>query len=266
MIKANYSKIASFYDKGRFLSEKNTVMWLRLISELSGAQKGCRVLDLGCGTGRFSLPMARRLGLSVTGADLSSEMLDKAKQKDSDFIVNWVLADAGSMTFPPNSFDVVFMSHLLHHIDSPLKAIRECLRILSPSGVVLIRYGAMNQISSDVEHTFFPEVTGIDEARTPSVVLTEGWLADAGFKDISSREITQQTYRNGMAHLEAARAKSTSVLSMISEESFQIGLRRLEEHVKKNPDDDWVLFDKMTMTVGCRDIMPSHTEGHTVPD
>ena len=258
MIKANYSEIASFYDKGRALSEQNTIEWLRLISELSGASKGCRVLDLGCGTGRFSLPMARRLELNVTGADASREMLEKAKQKDSDSIVDWVLADAASLGFSPCSFDVIFMSHLLHPVDGPLKVIRECHRVLAPSGVVLIRYGAMNQIRNDVEHTFFPEVTDIDEARTPSVELTEGWLADAGFKDISSGEIAQQTYRNGMAHLDAVRAKSTSALNMISEESFQIGLRRLAEHVKKNPHEDWVLFDNMTMTVGHRKEWPNH--------
>ena len=39
-------------------------------------------------------------------------------------------------------------------------------------------------------------------------------------------------------------------LSMISEESFQAGIHRLAEHVGGNPDDEWLLFDKMTLTVG----------------
>jgi hypothetical protein len=86
--------------------------------------------------------------------------------------------------------------------------------------------------------------------RTPTRELTERWLLDAGFLDISSSEIAQQTYQTGEAHLDAARAKSTSVLSMIAEESFQAGIHRLAEHVAKNPDDEWLLFDKMTMTVG----------------
>ena len=94
--------------------------------------------------------------------------------------------------------------------------------------------------------------------------LTLRWVP----RDICSREITQQTYRSGVAHLDAARAKSTSVLSMISEKSFRIGICRLAEHIKQNPDDDWVLFDKMTMTVGfrTRDIMPSQIEAQTVLD
>jgi hypothetical protein len=78
----------------------------------------------------------------------------------------------------------------------------------------------------------------------------EKWLAEAGFSSISSEEVIQQTYQTGLEHLDAVRAKNTSVLSMISEESLQVGLHRLEEYIAKNPDDEWLLFDKMTLTVG----------------
>jgi len=252
MVKADYSRIASFYDKGRTLSEQNAAIWLNLIAELSGTSEGARVLDLGCGTGRFSLPMANRLGFQVTGADSSAEMLAKAKQKDSASDVDWVLADACALTFPAGSFDTVFMSHLLHHVDSPLTVLTECYRVLAPCGVILIRYGAMDQIRDDVEHRYFPQVSDIDEPRTPTRELTERWLRDAGFVDLSSEEIVQQTYETGAAHLNAARARSTSVLSMISEESFHAGICRLAEHVGKDPDDEWLLYDRMTMAVGHR--------------
>ena len=204
MIKADYSKIASFYDKGRSLSVQNATMWLDLIAKRSKASKGARVLDLGCGTGRFSLPMATHLGFSVTGADSSAEMLATAKEKDSYSEATWILADASDLPFPSSSFNVVFMSHLLHHVDSPLAVLKECHRVLVPSGVVLIRHGAMDQIRNDVEHTFFPQVTEIDEPRTPTRELTERWLLDAGFVDISSEEVVQRTYQTGAAHLDAA--------------------------------------------------------------
>ncbi len=250
MTRADYSKIASFYDKGRPLSEQNTTLWLSLIADLSGNPEGGKALDLGCGTGRFSQPMANRMGLAVTGADSSAEMLAKARQKDSDSEVNWMLADASALPFPDSSFDLVFMSHVLHHVDSPLTVLKECQKVLVNSGVVLIRYGAMDQIRHDVEHTFFPHTLEIDEPRTPTRERTEKWLLDAGFADISSEEVVQQTYQTGPDHLNAARAKSNSVLSMIPEESFAIGIQRLAEHVEQNPADEWLLFDKMTLTVG----------------
>jgi ubiquinone/menaquinone biosynthesis C-methylase UbiE len=250
MIKANYSKIASYYDKGRSLSEETMLVWLNLIAKLSKSSKGMRLLDLGCGTGRFSLPLASRLGFDVTGLDSSGEMLVKAKQKDSNSVVKWVLADASALPYPDSLFDIVFMSHLLHHIDSPLKVLKGCERILVPSGAVIIRYGAMEQIRNDVVHTFFPQAIEIDEPRTPTGPLLEKWLVQAGFVNISSEEVAQQTYQTGLEHLDAVREKSTSVLSMISEESFQSGLHRLEEYIVKHADDEWLLYDKMTLTVG----------------
>jgi len=250
MIKADYSKIASFYDKGRSLSEQNTIIWLTLIEKLSGASKGARVLDLGCGTGRFSLPMVYQLEFNVTGTDSSVEMLAKAKQKDSGSKVSWILADASTLPFPAGSFDLVFMSHLLHHVDNPLTVMKECYKVLASTGIVLIRYGAMEQIRNDVEHTFFPQVTEIDEPRTPNRDNVEKWLMNAGFGPFSSEEIVQQTYQTGTAHLDAARERSTSVLSMISEESFRTGISRLTEYVGKNPEDEWLLFDRMTLTAG----------------
>jgi hypothetical protein len=110
----------------------------------------------------------------------------------------------------------------------------------------------MDQIRYDVEHTFFAQTLAIDEQRISSRELMEKWLFDAGFISISSQEVMQQTFETGAAYLDAARSKNTSVLSMISEESFQNGIHRLTEYVEKNPSDEWLLFDKMTLTVGHR--------------
>ena len=250
MKKADYSRIASYYDDGRILSDQNIRLWLDLISEFSSIPQGGKLLDLGCGTGRFSIPIADRLGFEVVGADFSLEMLAKARKKHRGNRVAWTVQDACSLTFPDHTFDGIFMSHLLHHVDNPLKALAECHRLLIYKGVVLIRYGAMDQIKGDVEHALFPEVIELDESRTPTTAITEHWLSEIGFEGIYSKEILQQTYETAQARLNAARLKSTSVLSMISEESFKSGLVRLADYVETNPEDEWLLFDKMTLTVG----------------
>jgi ubiquinone/menaquinone biosynthesis C-methylase UbiE len=187
--------------------------------------------------------MGHDLGFRVTGADSSKEMLAKAREKDKKGLVTWDCVDA-------HSFDILLMSHLLHHVDNPASVIEECKRILKPSGVILIRYGAMEQIRDDVEHTLFPEVIEIDEQRTPTVDSVEGWLNSAGFVDIVSKEIVQQTYRSGFEHLEAARVRNTSVLNMISEGAFLLGVERLSQYIARNPEDPWLIFDSMTLTSG----------------
>ena len=250
MRKADYSKIASVYDKGRSLPDRIINLTLKLISKYSNAQESARVLDLGCGTGRFTIAMSTQLHYRVIGADSSEEMLAKAREKDIEKAIEWDYQDAQDLRYNDGSFDVVFMSHLLHHVDSPLQVLIECKRVLIDSGVIIIRYGAIEQIENDVVHTFFPEVLTIDRARTPSVAIVEKWLSDAGFLSITTEEIVQQTFETGTAHLESARTKSTSVLTMISEEAFEKGINDLTEYVENNPNDPWLLHDKLALTIG----------------
>ncbi|OGC02591.1 SAM-dependent methyltransferase [candidate division KSB1 bacterium RBG_16_48_16] len=74
-----------------------------------GHNKKCRILDIGCGTGRHSIELARR-GYTVTGIDLSESLLKRAKEKakEEGVSVEFIQADARSLTFE-NAFDLVIM-------------------------------------------------------------------------------------------------------------------------------------------------------------
>ena len=48
------------------------------------------------------------------------------------------------LIYGDGAFDVVFMSHLLHHVDSPEAVIGECYRVLNTYGVLIVRYGAIS--------------------------------------------------------------------------------------------------------------------------
>jgi 2-polyprenyl-3-methyl-5-hydroxy-6-metoxy-1,4-benzoquinol methylase len=71
-----------------------------LIEELALPPAGS-ILDVGCGTGRHSIELARR-GYSVTGPDLSREMLTRAvaSAEAAGVSVEWVRADASRFTLP----------------------------------------------------------------------------------------------------------------------------------------------------------------------
>lgn len=250
MKKADYEKIAESYDKGRSLSEQNIDLWLGLFSKYSRADEGSRVLDLGCGTGRFTIPMAYKLNYVMTGADSSEEMLAEARKKDIKRVIRWDYMDAQDLAYEDAYFDIVFISHLLHHVDSPQKVISECRRVLTDSGVILVRYGPIEYIRNDVEHTFFPETLDIDEPRTPDVLTVETWLHDARFSGIETQEIIQKTYASSEAHLQAITVKGTSVMTMITEDAHKRGLQKLSEYIKENPYDPWLLFDSIAITAG----------------
>lgn len=71
--------------------------------------KNCKILDVGCGTGRHAIELTRR-GYSVTGVDLSENMLEKAREKASNagFEIDFRQADARNLSFE-GKFDLVIM-------------------------------------------------------------------------------------------------------------------------------------------------------------
>ena len=250
MKKADYRKIASLYDKGRSLSEENIDLWLGIISRFAGNRKGARLLDLGCGTGRFALPIATKLGFTVTGVDSSKDMLAKAIEKDANRLVTWDVQDAHLLSYADASFDIVFMSHLLHHCADPARVIAECQRVLSPDGVLLNRHSVIEEIRGDPESTFFPETRAINEARIFSLAETITLLKQAGFVNIVSEKIIQHTSDTGYILYEKMSNKNVSALAMIPQKAFERGLKRLYEYVQNNPHDPWLLYDIMRITVG----------------
>lgn len=257
MRKADYRQIADTYDAARPLFDENLQRWMTLISDRIGTRQRVRLLDLGCGTGRFSIPMATRLGYSVTGADNSEEMLKKARNKEGGDRVEWNIQDATRLSYPTASFDVVFMSHLLHHLDKPLDVVGECHRVLRPEGVILNRYGPMEDIRDDPEHTFFPESIVIDEARTPTIEQVEEWFRVAGFNDVSTEAIVQQTYKSAEERLRKAGLRCTSVLTLVGQSAFEKGLETFRRYISDNPNDPWLLMDKIALTSGRKTVAQS---------
>ena len=97
-------------------------------ANISGKDK---VLELGCGTGLFTRKVFVATGAQIIATDLSQELLDEAKRKfpEGDFR----FADAMNLDFEKDSFDVVFGSSILHHLDMK-KSLAEINKVLKPGG------------------------------------------------------------------------------------------------------------------------------------
>jgi len=101
---------------------------------------GGRLLEIGVGTGRISLPLHRR-GRRVFGIDLSGPMLDRyrAKAADEGLEAPAVLrGDATRLPFRAGSFDAVVEVHVLHLIPGWREAVAEVRRVLAPGGTLLV--------------------------------------------------------------------------------------------------------------------------------
>ncbi|MEI8027440.1 MAG: bifunctional 2-polyprenyl-6-hydroxyphenol methylase/3-demethylubiquinol 3-O-methyltransferase UbiG [Pseudomonadota bacterium] len=94
------------------------------------------ILDVGCGAGFLANPLASE-GFQVTGIDMSDDSLSVARRFDSTKSVNYLQADAYSLPFADQTFDVVTAMDFLEHVEDPSSIIREFSRVLKPGGVFI---------------------------------------------------------------------------------------------------------------------------------
>jgi len=157
-------------NKSHFLAwdeEYKHVTWggPRSIAMLEGMiTSSARVLDLGCGNGRFLLPLSRKY--NAVGTDVSPTAVQRARSylsKNNAGSVNYaecLVSSITSLPFSDNSFDAVLCLGVLQHLleDERMQAISEIKRVMK-SGAVLVlevfgtgdmRYGG----ESVEEHTF----------------------------------------------------------------------------------------------------------------
>ena len=99
---------------------------------------GDKVLDLGCGNGRFLQFLADK-DIDYIGVDFSEKLIKIAKQNYPK--VKFQVADALNLPFPNNYFDKVYSIAVLHHIPSEefrIQFLEEVRRILKPDGFFIL--------------------------------------------------------------------------------------------------------------------------------
>src|SRR5215471_18891397 len=105
-------------------------------------QPGDAVLDLGCGTGQISLPLAAR-GAEVVGVDVSPVMADQLRAEAERRGLGSVTAVATpieALALQPETVDLIVSSYALHHLRDPDKArlVQACYHWLRPGGRLVI--------------------------------------------------------------------------------------------------------------------------------
>ncbi|MBD3880978.1 class I SAM-dependent methyltransferase [Phormidium tenue FACHB-886] len=133
-----YDNIAEIYDRTRWLTESIAEEIADFILALVKATPETTFLEPGVGTGLNVLPLVRR-GYSVTGIDVSQEMLNQLTQKLHGIPANLKLihADASQLPFAESSFDVVLTVHMLHTVANLRTFLDEIDRVLKPQGFYL---------------------------------------------------------------------------------------------------------------------------------
>jgi SAM-dependent methyltransferase len=102
---------------------------------LAGVGAGCRVLEIGCGTGQATVPLAER-GCEIVAVELGPELADVARRNLARFpAVQVVTAAFEAWPLPPQPFDIVLSATAFHWIDPAVRVVKSA-DALRPGGVL----------------------------------------------------------------------------------------------------------------------------------
>jgi ubiquinone/menaquinone biosynthesis C-methylase UbiE len=242
------TEIPATYDKARELAPETRRLWQDLLSLYVKPAEISLVIDLGCGTGRFSELLVAHFGVQVIGIDPSLKMLDQARSKPTIGNVVYCQGLAESLPLRDGCADLVFMSMAYHHFCDPSAVAKECHRVLRQDGYACIRNGTRE---SDFPHRhFFPLRTLID-SDLPARREIEAVFSAGGLTPVVHQVVTQIIAADWPRFVEKSALRADSFLARLSDHDFLQGMNALQ-----NPGDaikqedavteeiDWFVFTR----------------------
>ncbi|HEY7125362.1 MAG TPA: methyltransferase domain-containing protein [Ktedonobacterales bacterium] len=240
----NFDRAADAYDATRGYAPDVAERIGAAIVEAANAQPETRFLEVGVGTGRIALPIARR-GYDYTGVDISEKMLDQLRSKVQrlqqeaasasapPLRLQLVTADMSELPFPDASFDVVVAVHVFHLVSAWKQAVDEVLRVLKPGGFFLHCWdehiGAGDHQLQDRWVECVREVGGeVGILGAPRRSLVNDYVRERGLAVETLRTVTWTTEESPKDGFDYIARRTWSRTWLVSDEVFAASIRRLE--------------------------------------
>ena len=175
---SNHPQIFHFLRK---IIENNFQAQQRVISQYFSLKSSEKILDIGCGTGEFSVFFSPD---NYTGIDIKERYLDFARK---NYPGKFLVADATNLPFADNSFSKVLIIGVLHHLSNVecLQVLKEAKRVLSRHGKILI----MEDIQTSQDNYLTKLVHYFDKGKQIRTKATYDQLLKDYFKIIKNFRI-----------------------------------------------------------------------------
>jgi SAM-dependent methyltransferase len=239
-----FDRAAPLYDATRGYPPEVAEQIGAAIIEAANARADTRFLEVGVGTGRIALPIARQ-GYDYTGVDISAPMLDRLRAKvaelqgaapgsaASPIRLHAVMADMTALPFPAASFDVVVAVHVFHLVGAWRQALEEVLRVLRPGGVFLHCWDerltpggeSFQERWVEIVRELGSEVTIIGAERRG---LVTDYLRERGLSVEVLRTVIWETQESPRAAFEDIAQRIWSRTWLVPDDVFAASIQRLE--------------------------------------
>ena len=171
-----YDSIGRTYDTTR-KADPDVTRWLARHLNFT---PGARYLDIGCGTGNYTVALQQR-GAQMHGLEITSTMIAKARLKSER--VRWIQGNAESLPFLDRCFDGAIGTFTIHHMKHPWNAIEEVFRVIDRGRFVI--FTADNSQSRGYWlNEYFPAGMAAMHKQMPLAAEVVRHLESAGFAAI----------------------------------------------------------------------------------
>jgi len=230
------------YAEARHLAPHTVAMWLDAIGRHVPRAEVATIVDLGCGTGRFSAALGGYFSARVIAVDPSRNMLNVAAAGVNERLA-FVQARADHLPLRDNCADLFFASMVWHHIPDKQQAGCEISRVLRPGGFLCIRTPTRETLPSVLHLPFFPSARLHSEQIMPRRQDLISGLADCGLELAHHNVLRHPQASSPSAYADRVALRSFSDLASISDEEFRQGMVELRRHCAAASRDQEIAVD-----------------------
>ena len=240
-----FTRIAGEYDRGR--KGEDVEFWAAETQRLAGLGESSLVLDLGCGTGIYTLGIGARTSATMCGLDPSPGMLGRAREKSAS--ASWFNAAGERLPLRGGVLDCVFSSQVWHHIEDRQGTADECGRVLREGGAVVIRTISHEQLREKTVFRFFPEILDNQLRVYPSNEDFSTFFGNAGFASTEHHAYRLERYQAPSEFVEVAQKKLWSMFRPITREGLERGVEELRRYEREHPGEQLRNDETITLVV-----------------
>ncbi|MHB8512370.1 MAG: class I SAM-dependent methyltransferase [Actinomycetota bacterium] len=222
--------MAEVYDQGRYLLPEAANAWRDAVRSSDDHLNG-PMLDVGCGTGRFSSLLTEWFDASVIGIEPTEGMLRHALKRERNPRVRFVRGSAEHIPLREDSCGGAWLSNVHHHFNDLQRAADELRRVLKNGSPVFLRGAFPDRPCALLMLEYFPQGESFIN-RTPTFETTSRAFTNAAFR-VEGVHVVHQLIADTLDQfLDRMKTRADSLLESLDDDDFTKGIEKLEHDVK----------------------------------
>jgi SAM-dependent methyltransferase len=232
-----FDRAVDFYDETRGFPPGVETQVADLIVQAGALSSASDLLEIGIGTGRIALPLARRVR-HINGVDLSLPMMGRLQAKRTDEPLAVCQGDITRLPFASARYDALIAVHIFHLVAGYQAALREAARVLKPGGVLV--HGWNKRDHADELDEAWRAATGAGRGAEVGVKWDERqtMLENNGWQPVGdTHTLPFMTQRAPSEYVDGLRRRLWSHTWRMSDDELANGIRALETYIAEHYPD-----------------------------